>query len=132
MGGRLYLIIHVHHKWEEIRMNAVPPLEAGAHYTCSDPAQFNFETTNDLPDLLENLGQPRAIEAVSFGIGMEQAAKRALASAGNLLENQEGFLVVIILVPGAEEARRLQSEVGEFVRRYNLHVHCRWVARGMK
>lgn len=60
-------------------MKAVHPLEAGALYTRSDPAQFNFETTNDLPDLLENLGQPRAVEAVSFGIGMEQAGYNIFA-----------------------------------------------------
>lgn len=58
------------------------------------------------------------------------AAQRALASAGNLLENREGFLVVMILAQGAEEARQLQSEVGDFVRRHNLHIHYRWVARG--
>jgi len=37
-----------------------------------DPAQFKFKTTNDLPDLTDMVGQARAIEAVEFGIGMNQ------------------------------------------------------------
>ncbi len=37
-----------------------------------DPAQFEFETTESLEDLQEILGQVRALEAVSFGIGMRQ------------------------------------------------------------
>jgi len=37
-----------------------------------DPAQFKFKTTNDLPDLTDMVGQARAIDAVEFGIGMNQ------------------------------------------------------------
>jgi lon-related putative ATP-dependent protease len=35
-----------------------------------DPSQFSFETTAELEELSEILGQPRAIEAVQFGIGI--------------------------------------------------------------
>lgn len=38
----------------------------------SDPEQFRFETTAELPDLAEVLGQPRAIEAIRFGIGIRR------------------------------------------------------------
>jgi predicted ATP-dependent protease len=37
-----------------------------------DPAQFDFTTTADLPDLDEVVGQPRAVAAMQFGIGIEQ------------------------------------------------------------
>jgi lon-related putative ATP-dependent protease len=37
--------------------------------TC-DPAQFDFETTAELPELAEVLGQPRAVAALEFGAGM--------------------------------------------------------------
>lgn len=35
-----------------------------------DASQFNFETTDELPDLTEIIGQPRAQEALRFGIGI--------------------------------------------------------------
>ena len=39
-------------------------------YQRTDPAQFGFGTTADLEDLTEVLGQPRAVAAMRFGIGM--------------------------------------------------------------
>ncbi len=41
-------------------------------YRRSDPAQFDFSTTADLPDLEEVIGQPRAVAAVQLGIGMRR------------------------------------------------------------
>lgn len=35
-----------------------------------DPDQFEFETTADLPGLTEVIGQPRAVQAIRFGIRM--------------------------------------------------------------
>ncbi|HUY90652.1 MAG TPA: ATP-binding protein [Pirellulales bacterium] len=35
-----------------------------------DPAQFEFESTDDLENLTEILGQSRAVEAIQFGVGM--------------------------------------------------------------
>ncbi len=35
-----------------------------------DPNAFDFETTATLPDLQEVLGQPRAVAALEFGVGM--------------------------------------------------------------
>ena len=37
-----------------------------------DPGQFGFETTAELEDLGEALGQRRAVEAIKFGIGIRQ------------------------------------------------------------
>jgi len=37
-----------------------------------DPNLFTFSTTDDLDDLDEIIGQPRALEAVEFGTGIEQ------------------------------------------------------------
>lgn len=39
--------------------------------TC-EPAQFDFETTADLEDLSEIIGQERAVDAVRFGIGIQR------------------------------------------------------------
>lgn len=39
-------------------------------YRPCDLAQFPFQTTADLPDLTEVIGQPRAVEAIRFGMGM--------------------------------------------------------------
>jgi lon-related putative ATP-dependent protease len=37
-----------------------------------DPQQLNFETTADLPDLSQVIGQERAVEAIRFGIGIHK------------------------------------------------------------
>ena len=37
-----------------------------------EPAQFSFKTTDDLPDYEGIVGQERAIDAMSFGIGMKR------------------------------------------------------------
>jgi lon-related putative ATP-dependent protease len=47
-------------------------LEATQLYQWADPEQFDFETTADLEDLSDVLGQPRAVAAIQFGIGMAQ------------------------------------------------------------
>ena len=49
---------------------ATEPLAAHQLRQVCDPAQFDFETTDDLPDLDEILGQGRAVEAILFGIGI--------------------------------------------------------------
>ena len=41
-------------------------------YRRCDPAQFSFQTTADLPELEEIIGQPRAVAAVRFGIGIQR------------------------------------------------------------
>ena len=35
-----------------------------------DPDQFQFDTTDDLPDLESIIGQERAIRAIDFGVQM--------------------------------------------------------------
>ncbi len=51
-------------------MTILPPLEPQQlHYPC-DPGQFNFQTTADLEDLSEIIGQMRAMDAVRFGTGI--------------------------------------------------------------
>ena len=48
------------------------PKELGpeALYTRSDPTTFDFETTAEVEDGAEIVGQPRAVEAVRFAVGM--------------------------------------------------------------
>ena len=47
-------------------------LSADKLYLRTDLQQLNFETTDDLTDLTDMLGQPRAAAAMQFGIGMAQ------------------------------------------------------------
>jgi lon-related putative ATP-dependent protease len=50
----------------------VQSLEPAALYQHCDPDQFDFETTADLEDLVQIIGQPRAVAAMQFGIGIER------------------------------------------------------------
>lgn len=51
-------------------MNLPRPLQPEALYNALDPAEFPFETTAELEDGLEIIGQQRAIDAIRFGIGI--------------------------------------------------------------
>jgi len=53
-------------------MGSVKPLPAEALYKRCDPAELTFETTAELEDLKEVLGQARAVEAVRFGMGIQR------------------------------------------------------------
>jgi lon-related putative ATP-dependent protease len=48
------------------------PLTPEQLYQRTEPDQFKFETTNQIEDLSEIIGQPRAVEAVRFGTGMQR------------------------------------------------------------
>jgi predicted ATP-dependent protease len=39
---------------------------------CCDLSQFNFTTTADLPDLLDAVGQERALRSIEFGLGVKE------------------------------------------------------------
>lgn len=53
-------------------MRSIKRLKAAELYQRCDPAQFTFETTADLEDLTEVVGQPRAVEAMQFGMGIQR------------------------------------------------------------
>lgn len=53
-------------------MTVVKPLSAEALYKRCDPAEFDFATTAELPDLTEVIGQSRALEAVRFGVNIRR------------------------------------------------------------
>ncbi len=53
-------------------MTAVKPLAAESLYRRCDPASLPFNTTAELPDLTEMVGQSRALQAVKFGINMHR------------------------------------------------------------
>jgi lon-related putative ATP-dependent protease len=48
------------------------PLHPDQLYTACDTTQFHFETTDQLPELKEIIGQERALQALHFGIGIQQ------------------------------------------------------------
>jgi lon-related putative ATP-dependent protease len=52
-------------------MTADNELSSDKLYRAVDPDQFDFETTDDLDPFEGVLGQPRAVEAVKFGLGIE-------------------------------------------------------------
>ena len=50
-------------------MGTTNELTANELYRCTDPEQLNFETTDDLADLSDMVGQPRAAAATSDAAG---------------------------------------------------------------
>lgn len=50
----------------------IKPLETGQLYVACDIEQFSFDTTDQLPDLKELIGQDRALQALHFGINIQQ------------------------------------------------------------
>ncbi|MBK8314182.1 MAG: AAA family ATPase [Acidobacteria bacterium] len=65
-------------------VSPVSPLAPEALYNSCDPDQFEFETTAEIRDLTELIGQSRAVEAVEFGTGMRHKGYNlyALGPAG--------------------------------------------------
>ncbi|RPI32849.1 MAG: ATP-binding protein [Chloroflexota bacterium] len=53
-------------------MPIVKPLEPSALYHKTGLEDVPFKTTDDLPDLTEVIGQPRAVDAIQFGVGIHQ------------------------------------------------------------
>jgi lon-related putative ATP-dependent protease len=51
-------------------MSNFPPLDPKLLYRPCDPEQFGFETTADLADLAEIIGQARAMDALRFGVSI--------------------------------------------------------------
>lgn len=52
--------------------NSLLRLTAEQLFQRCDPAQFSFETTADVKDLPEVMGQARAVDAIQFGIGIQR------------------------------------------------------------
>ena len=48
-------------------------LDVNELYRFCDPGIFTFNTTNDLPDLKETIGQERALHSLDFGLSLESA-----------------------------------------------------------
>ena len=53
-------------------MTRVEPLKPDALYSFTNPETLRFNTTADLDEFVEIIGQPRAVNAVRFGIGMQK------------------------------------------------------------
>ena len=49
----------------------VPPLRMDEFPNCCHPDQFKFKTTDELPVLTEIIGQDRALEAIRFGLDID-------------------------------------------------------------
>jgi lon-related putative ATP-dependent protease len=47
------------------------PLSSEELYSCCDPALFQFNTTDELPELEETIGQSRALNAIDFGLNLD-------------------------------------------------------------
>ncbi len=46
--------------------------DGGAAFLACDPESFEFQTTDDLENLAETIGQERAVEALRFGVEIDQ------------------------------------------------------------
>jgi hypothetical protein len=57
-------------------------------YHSCDPHDLSFETTDDLEVLNHFIGQPRAIEALEFGVGIRQEGY----NIKDIIENVESFV----------------------------------------
>lgn len=64
-------------------MNLPQPLPPDALYNALDPADLPFETTTELEDGLEIIGQQRAIDAIRFGIGIRHQGYNLFALGPN-------------------------------------------------
>jgi lon-related putative ATP-dependent protease len=64
-------------------MATVLPLNAEELCRTCDPDQFTFETTAELDDLQEVIGQDRAVEAIQFGIGIQRTGYNLFALGPN-------------------------------------------------
>ncbi len=64
-------------------MELPQPLAPEALYRTFDPAQLPFQTTAELEDGLEIIGQDRAIEAIRFGIGIRHQGYNLFALGPN-------------------------------------------------
>ncbi len=53
-------------------MSAIKPLQPAMLRRHCDPESFSFETTAELEELTEIVGQARAVEAVRFGIDIRR------------------------------------------------------------
>ena len=52
-------------------MTPIQELEVKDLYQHTDPDRFSWETTEELDDLEQVVGQPRAVEAMKFGMGIQ-------------------------------------------------------------
>ncbi len=78
----------------------ITPLEPEQLYQACDPSQLEFETTADLPDVPLVFDQPRAMEALHFGVDM----------------GDPGFNVFVLGPSGAGKLTAVREVVGERAR----------------
>lgn len=64
-------------------MAIVEPLDVDALCLKCDPDQFTFNSTAELEDLEEIIGQERAVEAIEFGIGIQRQGYNLFALGPN-------------------------------------------------
>jgi lon-related putative ATP-dependent protease len=96
-------------------MTPVKSLEAQSLSKHCDPDQFDFETTDELHELDEIIGQARALDAVKFGIGMERQGYNIFALG------PEGAGKRTILTQFFEKASANQSVPSDWVYVNNFH-----------
>jgi lon-related putative ATP-dependent protease len=90
-------------------MSPIKGLEAQALSRHCDPEQFEFETTDELDELDEIIGQARAVDAVQFGIGMKRQGYNIFALG------PEGAGKRTILTQFFEKAAASQSVPSDWV-----------------
>ncbi len=116
-------------------------------FSC-DPSQFEFETTDDLPNLLNIIGQDRAVRAIDFGVSipsygfnvyvmgpsgtgktttvqkfLKDLAEREAAPSDICYVNnfKDGRRPLVLLLP-AGKGVQLKQDVADFVREMRLGI----------
>ncbi len=105
-------------------MTAKNLLSASELYQYCDVQQFDFDTTDQLDDLSEIIGQSRALEAIHFGIGIKRDGYNlfALGPAGT---GKHGVVNQLLLQKATSEAQAPEwCYVNNFEQPHKPHKLC--------
>jgi lon-related putative ATP-dependent protease len=84
-------------------MNPLTPLMADQLYARFDPALLPFETTLELNDDIDIIGQQRAVDAIQFGIGIQHQGYNLFALGPNGIGRQTAVERFLNQRAGAEQ-----------------------------
>jgi hypothetical protein len=97
-------------------MGVIQPLAPAALCRRCDAAQFAFETTAELEDLREIVGQARAVEAIRFGIGIRREGYNLLMlephGAGKAMQASLATILPKPTLAEALESPRIHNVAG--------------------
>ena len=94
---------------------AVKQLAPERLYQRCDPEQFDFTTTEDLEDLSDVIGQPRAVEAVRFDLDYDGLKRRVIRAESETASHQvHAKRVGVVVVAVDERSKFARSNFTDF------------------